>query len=178
VVIVVQALVAAAAAYAAATPPNFNLPWRTQPRSFSYTGTRTTITWALSSYDNLLLASLSKPDWGEDIDVTHVRCHGGVARVTWYVGNLEPETASSGMHIMITMDGKRIATMIRGGYGNTWEDAPASVETVTRCGAGMHTFTAQMREATQSSWGVPYANTGERVQRGFIIEEIWNPRKT
>jgi hypothetical protein len=161
----------------AANPPNFNLPWRAPLKSSSYTGTRTTVTWALATYTDLLLETPSVPRPTEDFDVTRVRCHGGVARVTWYVGNLEPNTATSGIHISVFMDGRIIASLLKGGNHGIWEDAPASVETVVRCPAGLHVFSVRAGQAVTSTWGMPYANSNDRVQRGFIVEEVWNPKR-
>jgi hypothetical protein len=171
------AAVAIASAAVAANPPNFNLPWRSQPKAFSFTGSRTTLTWALSTYDQTLVASYSKPDPGEPFDVTHVRCHGGVARVTWYLGNLEPRRPNSGIHIWISMDDATIASILRGGKVGEWEDAPAAIETVVRCRTGMHTFAAHLNMSGQHFFGMPYADPPARIQRGFIIEELWNPKR-
>jgi hypothetical protein len=170
------AMVAAGSAAVAANPPNFNLPWRTQPKASSFTGSRTTLTWALSTYNETRVASHSNPDPGEDFDVTHVRCHGGTARVTWYVGDLEPHNPESGVHVSIYMDKKQIGTGIRGGKTGSWEDAPAAIDTVTRCPRGRHTFSVRAPMSGPDFFGLPYAEPRDRVQRGFIIEEVWNPK--
>lgn len=165
--------VAVGAASAWGGAPNLNLPWEHDLSVKTYTGSKVTVTYALATYTRLLLASFSHPDPSEHVDTTHVTCHGGVADVTWYTGDLEPETKKSGIHISAFMDGKEIGTLLKGGNVGVWEDGPASIRTVVPCPAGKHTFWVTFNQPN-SYWGIPYANSNDRVQRGFIIKEYWS----
>jgi hypothetical protein len=108
----------------------------------SFTGTQVTLTSSLHGYTRPLVASYSKPDPGEPFDVTPVVCHGGLARVTWYMGYLEPMGKKKGIHLSVLMDGRVISTMLRGSVNGVWEDDPATIEAVVRCPRGRRVFAA------------------------------------
>ncbi|MGH3072153.1 MAG: hypothetical protein ACRDNB_07775 [Gaiellaceae bacterium] len=165
-------LLGVGAAVVVAAPGNFNVPWRTPLKSNTYTGQHFTLTDNLATYNETILATFSKPDVGENFDTLRVQCHGGKARVTWYVGNLEPRVANTGIHISILMDGRVIGTLLKGGKQGVWEDGPASIETAVFCPRGRRAFTARIA-SIDGVWGMPYANSTDRVQRGFIVFEVW-----
>ncbi len=135
----------------------------------TYTGTHVSVT------DNLTTWRKPVGDQpGRDhkpFDRMRFRCHGGRADITWYVGNLEPEVPSTGMHLSIELDGKTIATLLRGSHDGVLNDVPAVIRTIVGCPKGEHELAARM--AYSGSWNVPYANADDRVQRGFIVEEFW-----
>jgi hypothetical protein len=138
----------------------------------SFVGEKVSVTYALSSYSGRVVVSAGRPSSDTRLDTTRVSCHGGVAHVAWYIGDLEPETPGAGIHVSAYMDGTKIATLIKGGGKGIWEDGPASIDTVVRCPRGRHVFWVE-RTQTDSLWGFPYANQTDRVQRGFIVTEYW-----
>lgn len=153
---------------------NESSSFRTSPTVRQYTGRRTTVTEGLSSFNKTVRAvdaGGSKPSVGT-FDKTPVQCHGGMASVVWHVGNLEPTTPETGIHLSIFMDGERIGSLLKGSYNGVWEDGPEEIYTVVRCPRGPHTFYAAI-DSLGGGWGIPYANEGDLVKRGLIITENW-----
>lgn len=140
-------------------------------RPLSFTGKTSTITDGLSVYSQPARATsalIKKP-----LDRLPVRCHGGTAWITWYVGNLEPTSAGTGLHLSIFLDGRRIGTLIKGGADGIYDDGPASLPAVVPCPEGTHSLHAEI-DSLDGEWGIPYANAGEAVPRGFTVLELWN----
>lgn len=104
------------------------------------------------------------------IDSMDLRCHGGTIEITWYVGNLEPTVPQTGIHLSVRLDGAQLATLLKGSTDGVWNDAPASIHTVTQCPAGSHKLEAHI-DKLAGGWGIPYADPENTVQRGFIVRE-------
>ena len=116
--------------------------------------------------------SVSPPQPVERIDDIPLVCHGGVATIRWYVGDLEPTTAETGITLTITLDGHPLASLIKGGHSGIYDDGPASALAVTRCAKGTHRLWMQIA-SLQGGWGIPYAGKGSSVNRGFVVNEVW-----
>jgi hypothetical protein len=112
------------------------------------------------------------------LDRTPLTCHGGRARITWHVGNLEPTVPMTGIALSVRLDGKVIGSLLRGSADGTYNDNPASIMAVADCPAGEHVLDVVISEI-DGGWGIPYvANVGERadhllMNRGFIVMEVW-----
>jgi hypothetical protein len=104
------------------------------------------------------------------LDRTTVTCHGGVATLLWTTGNLEPTVKATGIHISLYLDGRRIATLLKGSTDGIWNDGPAVLRTMRPCARGRHVVEARIDSVT-GSWGIPYADPGQRVLRAIEISE-------
>jgi hypothetical protein len=104
------------------------------------------------------------------LDRTGISCHDGVATLLWSTGNLEPTVPETGIRISLYLDRTKIATMAKGSTRGIWNDGPVQLRTVRPCSRGRHTVTARIDRIT-GSWGIPYANKGDRVLRGLEIVE-------
>jgi hypothetical protein len=120
-------------------------------------------------------------DVGLVVDVTPVTCHGGRARIEWFIGNLEPQTRDTGLHLNVRLDGSVVATILRGTTVDTLGDHPVSSLAVVECPEGEHVVDLKVR-LVGGRWGFPYvANEYEppvgdlRVARGFVISEVYAP---
>jgi hypothetical protein len=114
---------------------------------------------------------ITKEEEGEQYDQTPLVCHGGRAHITWYVGNLEPTVPDTGIHLSLLFDGRTIGTLLKGSTHGVYDDAPAEIQTVVPCPAGRHQLAVTV-DSIVGGWGIPYAGKADRVQRGFIIQEV------
>jgi hypothetical protein len=121
----------------------------------------------LAGYDDTVVMTAI-----QDLDAMAVTCHGGRASIVWYVGNLEPENEMTGIHIGVYFDGELVGSLLKGGTSGVYEDGPAEIRAVVDCSAGWHSFTARIYSIS-GTWGVPYANSGDLVMRGFVMTEVW-----
>jgi hypothetical protein len=143
----------------------------------SYTGSRTTLTDGTREMTTSVW--IDERDRGTAVDAVSVDCHGGWLRMSWYIGNLEPQVPSTGIHMTVRLDGHPIATSLRGSTMGNWNDAPASILAVAPCSTGSHVVDLEIASIT-GRWGFPYVVTlgslpedGYRVPRGFILQEVW-----
>jgi hypothetical protein len=115
-------------------------------------------------------------DKGLVLDETPFECHGGRARALWYVGNLEPTVAQTGIHLAARLDGETVGALIRGSAQGLYNDGPISLATAFYCPAGHHTLDIQVL-SVEGWWGIPYVanvpDIGYPINRGFIVTEVW-----
>jgi hypothetical protein len=118
-------------------------------------------------------------DAGLIVDKTPVECHGGLAQITWHIGNLEPTIPDTGIHLAVRFDGEVVGGLLRGDPEGIWGDDATDIHAVVECPAGSHVIDLEV-QAISGEWGFPYvANVGERqahglvVNRGFTVEEVW-----
>ena len=147
-----------------------NSPFPGTPERSEKTGSNVTLTDALGTFDKTYRFDRNHT-WNQ-LDRTTVNCHGGRADVRWFVGNLEPTIPDTGIHLSILMDGKKISTILKGSTRGVYDDDEATIHTVVPCPAGSHVFSMRI-DYIEGRWGIPYADPGDRVQRGFIIHEVW-----
>ena len=141
------------------------------------TGTRTTISDTLRGFDRSVW--IDSNDNGLIVDQTTLTCHGGIAHVTWHIGNLEPVSQDVGIHLTARLDGEPIGSILRGSRVDIWGDEPASLHAVVPCPAGDHRLDLEIR-SIHGRWGFPYVTSvGEPpsdellVARGFVVSEVW-----
>jgi hypothetical protein len=122
---------------------------------------------------------IGEQDAGLVLDRTPIVCHGGRARATWYVGNLEPTVPETGLHLAVRLDGAIVAGMIEGSYTGIYEDGPVSIEAIFDCTPGKHSIDVYV-VSIRGGWGIPYVanvpRTGSPVSRGFIVTEVVSTR--
>jgi len=118
----------------------------------------------------VLLEPSSKPVGR--IDEMRFTCHGGRLRVVWTIGNLEPTKVGGALHLDLVLDNTTISSLLRGSQVREYGDQSESVHAVVSCSDGAHVLYARIDNMV-GAWGMPYANTNDRVQRGFIAEEVW-----
>jgi hypothetical protein len=118
-------------------------------------------------------------DLGMKLDRTVLFCHGGRARITWHVGNLEPTVPQTGIALSIRLDGQIIGSLLRGSVEGIYEDGPASIMAVADCSPGEHELDLAISQIT-GGWGIPYVANVRRgavdylqMNRGFIVMEVW-----
>jgi hypothetical protein len=146
--------------------------------AFSLTGDRFSITDSMRTFRESVWIDHQME--GGAVDRTVVECHGGRAQVTWHIGNLEPVTRDSGIHLTVRMDGAPVASILRGSAVDTWGDAPLTIHAVVDCSSGQHVIDLHVSNV-DGAWGFPFVvNRGDplsplsRIGRGFIIREVWN----
>jgi Putative Ig domain len=135
-------------------------------------GTHVALTNSLKTFSQPTRYTVATLNSTTRIDTTQVQCHGGSVHVTWYVGDLEPTVANTGIHLDVYMNTKVITTIEKGGDSGNYNDGPATAETVVSCPSGTQTFSVGA-SSIDASWGIPYADPGTSVQRGFIVEEVF-----
>ncbi len=141
------------------------------------TGSRVTLTDSMRQFDRTV--RINDQQTGLVVDRTELACHGGRARVSWHIGNLEPITRNTGIHLTARLDGLGIASIVRGSTVDVWGDHPLDLETVIACPAGNHVLDLRI-DSIHGAWGFPYVMTegsrsdNLRVGRGFIVQEVWN----
>jgi hypothetical protein len=165
----VLAAATAAVSVAATAFATTRSPWTQTVAPHTYTGTHVTLTDNLSTWSERIGDAPGRTH--TPFDQLRFTCHGGRATVIWYIGNLEPEEPQTGIHLDAYFDNRKIATLIRGSHDGIWDDSPASIITVVACPKGVHVLSARMDFG--GSWNVPYANSNDRVQRGFVVQEVW-----
>lgn len=114
-------------------------------------------------------------DVGRTIDPLDVECHGGVAEVGWYVGNLEPVKPSTGIHLSLRMDGDVISSALVGSTDGVYNDQPAEVRAVLDCPAGPHRFDLLIEQVT-GGWGIPYVQNTDDDHGGLVVRRgltVW-----
>jgi hypothetical protein len=140
-------------------------------------GDNTAITTGLRSFAQTV--RIDEQDVGLTLDPIDVECHGGMARIEWHVGNLEPTAPQTGIHLAAQLDGEVVASLLRGSTMGIWNDVPVSMVAVLPCPSGRHLVDLLVAHVT-GQWGVPYVvNTDDepsgilRVNRGFVVTEVW-----
>lgn len=142
----------------------------------SWTGTNITVSTSERPFSETVRVVAS--DAGRALDPVDVRCHGGVAVVGWYVGNLEPIKQATGIHLSLRMDGETISSTLVGSTDGVYNDQPVTLRAVVRCPAGMRRFDLLI-ESVSGGWGIPYVqNVGDDpggliVRRGITVRETW-----
>jgi hypothetical protein len=148
-------------------------------------GQPTTVTGAMVSLtDNLRplteTVRIGPEDAGVILDPLSLTCHGGRIRVTWTVGNLEPITPDTGIHLSARLDGQTIGSILRGSNRGIWNDVPTDLVTVADCSPGAHLLDLEVTSIS-GGWGIPYVvtegdppSTTLLVNRGFVVTEVWS----
>lgn len=114
---------------------------------------------ALVPFDETL--RIGPQDYGRVFDETPVRCHGGLLRIQWHLGNLEGVTEYTGIHLGIEFDGQLLATAIKGVPDRTHVDDIVNVLATVECSPGSHVVGLRITHVT-GAWGFPYvANPGD-----------------
>ena len=154
-------------------------------RSLLEPGESTTVSGAMVSLtDNLRplteTVRIGPSDAGLILDPLTLTCHGGRIRVTWTVGNLEPITPETGIHLSARLDGATIGSILRGSTRGIWNDVPTDLVTVADCSRGPHVLDLQVT-SINGGWGIPYVvtegnppSTDLLVNRGFVVTEVWS----
>lgn len=154
---------------------NVNLPPGDRAQQTSRTGNRTTLTTNLVTYNETYRVQAG-PNLPARLDEMRIRCHGGTLRLTWQLGNLEPTHPDTGIHLTAYLDGKAVGSLLKGSTRGIWNDGPVQIESAVNCPGGQHKLWVSI-DSIQGSWGIPYANEPDHVQRGFIAEEIWRKNR-
>ena len=141
------------------------------------TGRFSTVTSSLRSFDRTV--RIGEADAGLVVDSTPVTCHGGLLRIQWHIGNLEPTVPDTGIHLAVRFDGVPVGGLLRGSTRGIWNDSPSGIQAVILCPAGAHVVDLAITSVV-GTWGFPYVvNVGDPVphdlvvNRGFIVTETW-----
>ena len=100
--------------------------------------------------------------------------NGRVARVDWYDGDFEPATprATGDGVLTLEVDGKAVATAIKGNHRGTFEDGPAHLTWEGHVSPGQHTAAVTLGSTTGGSlWGAPYADRNRTVVDGLLVTQ-------
>jgi hypothetical protein len=162
---------------------NVDPPFGVSPVATTFTGTHTSMTSALATFDQpfrLLATGGCDPSSAcggsnaviRRLDQMKLTCHGGTADIRWEIGDLESTVSQTGITLSLVLDGRPLASLLKGGFNGTYDDGPATLEADARCAKGPHSLWVEI-DHLDGEWGVPYADRGEHIVRGFVVTETW-----
>ncbi len=100
------------------------------------------------------------------------RSTGGMTRIEWDNGALEPAEVGTGTDLIVTLrlDGRPAVSTVRGATAGIYGDAPASLVWYQRVAPGEHTVGVELSSpSTRTSWSAPYVDAPHITTDGLSV---------